>query len=168
MDTLVDTNILIYRYDAEAPHQQSVAHALLRQGLDQCSLVLAHQSIVEFVAVARRPRKRLDGATRPLLDPAELSREVEFMLNSFPILLPTQDTVRLALRGMSAYQLAWYDAHLWAYAEQNSIPEILSEDFQHGRWYGDVRVRNPFEERPEMVHQELAPYDADHRRRRHA
>jgi predicted nucleic acid-binding protein len=37
-----------------------------------------------------------------------------------------------------------FDAHLWAYAEVNGIPEILSEDFQHGRYYGSVRVVDPF------------------------
>jgi len=49
-----------------------------------------------------------------------------------------------ALRGTAAYQLAWFDAHMWAYAERSGIPEILSEDFQHGRRYGGVRAVNPF------------------------
>jgi predicted nucleic acid-binding protein len=52
--------------------------------------------------------------------------------------------VRMALRGMAAYQLSWFDAHLWAYAEHYGLPEILSEDFEHGRLYGNVRIRNPF------------------------
>ena len=47
-------------------------------------------------------------------------------------------------RGMAAYQLAWFDAHLWAYAECLGLPEILSEDFQEGRMYGKVRIVNPF------------------------
>ncbi len=46
--------------------------------------------------------------------------------------------------GMAAYRFAWYDAHLWAHAEHYGLPEILSEDFEHGRRYGTVRVRNPF------------------------
>ena len=45
---------------------------------------------------------------------------------------------------MAAYQLSWFDAHMWAYAEHYGLPEILSEDFEHGRIYGGVRVRNPF------------------------
>ncbi|HRI63274.1 MAG TPA: hypothetical protein PK156_03530 [Polyangium sp.] len=39
--------------------------------------------------------------------------------------------------------LSWFDAHLWAYAEHNGIAEILSEDFQAERTYGNVRIRNP-------------------------
>jgi predicted nucleic acid-binding protein len=53
--------------------------------------------------------------------------------------------LRLALRGMAAYRLSWFDAHLWAYAEYFGLEELLSEDFQHGRQYGTVRVTNPFE-----------------------
>jgi predicted nucleic acid-binding protein len=48
------------------------------------------------------------------------------------------------LRGAATYQLPWFDAHLWAYAERFGIPEILSEDFQDGRRYGAVRIVNPF------------------------
>jgi predicted nucleic acid-binding protein len=39
-------------------------------------------------------------------------------------------------------ETAWYDALMWAYADV--LTEILSEDFQHGRLYGHVRVVNPF------------------------
>jgi predicted nucleic acid-binding protein len=60
------------------------------------------------------------------------------------VLYPNSSVIRTALRGAAAYQLPWYDAHLWAYAEVHGIPEILSEDFQHGRLYGTVRVLNPF------------------------
>jgi predicted nucleic acid-binding protein len=45
---------------------------------------------------------------------------------------------------MAAYQLSWFDAHLWAAAEYFGMEEILSEDFQDGRRYGTVRIRNPF------------------------
>lgn len=40
----------------------------------------------------------------------------------------------------AAYELSWFDAHLWAYAE----PRLLSEDFEHGRLFGTVEVVDPF------------------------
>jgi predicted nucleic acid-binding protein len=40
--------------------------------------------------------------------------------------------------------LSWFDAHLWAYAEHYGLSELLSEDFEHGRVYGAVRVTDPF------------------------
>jgi predicted nucleic acid-binding protein len=52
--------------------------------------------------------------------------------------------VREAVRGCSAYQMNWFDAHLWAYAEYYGLSEILTEDLQHDRYYGSVHVLNPF------------------------
>ena len=46
--------------------------------------------------------------------------------------------------GCAAYQLSWFDAHLWAYAEHYGLQEILTEDLQHDRLYGTVRAVNPF------------------------
>lgn len=65
-------------------------------------------------------------------------------LSIFEVLYPNDAIVRTALRGAAAYQLSWLDAHLWAYAEHYGLSELLSEDFQHGRLYGSVRVTNPF------------------------
>lgn len=33
---------------------------------------------------------------------------------------------------------------MWAYAEVYGLEELVSEDFQHERQYGSVRVVNPF------------------------
>jgi predicted nucleic acid-binding protein len=33
---------------------------------------------------------------------------------------------------------------MWACAELHGLEELISEDFQHDRLYGTVRVRNPF------------------------
>ena len=41
-------------------------------------------------------------------------------------------------------QLSWSDAQLWAYAEHYGLAELISEDFQHDRICGTVRVVNPF------------------------
>jgi len=48
------------------------------------------------------------------------------------------------LRGAAAYQLSWFDAHLWAYADYFGLEKIVSEDSQHDRRYGAVKARNPF------------------------
>ncbi len=66
------------------------------------------------------------------------------MLNQFPVPYPDETLLRTALRGAAAYRLPWFDAHLWAYAEHFGIRELMSEDFQHDRHYGTVRIRNPF------------------------
>jgi predicted nucleic acid-binding protein len=65
-------------------------------------------------------------------------------MSQFTVLYPTEGLVRTALRGSAAYGLSWFDAHLWAYAEFYGLSELFSEDFEHRRMYGSVRVVNPF------------------------
>ncbi|MGH7898028.1 MAG: PIN domain-containing protein [Candidatus Binatia bacterium] len=140
MARLVDTNVLVYRFDPRFPDKQARATELLRFGIEEGSARIAHQAIVEFVAAVTRALP--DGST--LLPPDEARREAEELLDQFDVLYPSEPLVRLAIRGASTYQLGWFDAHMWAYAEHYAIPELVSEDFQHGRLYGTVRIVNPF------------------------
>jgi predicted nucleic acid-binding protein len=139
---LVDTNVLVYRFDARFPEKQRIATELLRNGIADGSLRLPHQAIVEFVAAVTRPSK----AGAPLLDPDEARLEAEAFLNQFEVLYPTTALVRTALRAAAAYRLPWFDAHLWAYAEHYGLKELISEDFVDGDLIGSVLIRNPFAE----------------------
>ena len=139
---LVDTKVLVHRFDARFPDKQRLATEVLRSGIADGSVFLPHQAIIEFVAVASHP---LDGGA-PLLDATDARREAEELLSQFDVLFPDEELIRIALRGAAAYQLAWFDAHMWAYPERYGLGELLSEDFQHGRLYGTVEVVNPFVE----------------------
>jgi predicted nucleic acid-binding protein len=137
---LVDTNVLVYRFDPRFPEKQRRATELLRAGIAEDSIRLPHQALVEFVAAVTRPTP----AGTPLLAPDEARREAEELLSQFEVLYPTEALVRTALRGAAAYRLSWFDAHLWAYAEHYGLAELCSEDFQHDRLYGNVHAVNPF------------------------
>jgi predicted nucleic acid-binding protein len=138
--SLVDANVLVYRFDSRFPAKQKAAEDLLFQGIADGTLRVPHQAIVEFVSAVTRPL----GKDAPLLEPAEARREAEELLAQFDILYPNESVLRTALRGAAAYQLAWYDAHMWAYAEVYGMRELISEDFSHGRLYGSVRAVDPF------------------------
>ncbi len=140
MAHLVDTNVLVYRYDPRFPEKQARARKLLRAGIADGTARLAHQALVEFVAAVTRPLPK----TPPLLTPEEARREAEELLAQLEILYPVEALFRLAIRGAATYQLSWFDAHMWAYAEHYSLPLLYSEDFQHDRVYGTVRIVNPF------------------------
>lgn len=141
MAALVDTNVLVYRFDPRFPEKQQAAADLLRVGIADGSLHLAHQAIVEFLPAVSRS---IDDDGTPMLEPADARREAEELLSQFEVLFPDADLVRIALRGMAAYELSWWDAHMWAYAERFGLSELLSEDFQTGRLYGTVQIVNPF------------------------
>jgi len=139
---LIDTNLLVYRFDPRDPLKQQIAADVLRAGLADGSAVLAHQSVLEFVAAVSRPNRELSG--EPILARVDALLEAESLARQFPVLYPDAEVLNTALRGCAIYQFSWFDAHLWAYAERFGLPEILSEDFEHGRHYGKVRVVNPF------------------------
>ena len=140
MAALVDTNVLVYRFDARFPAKQRVATDLLRRGIVQDSIRLPHQALVEFVAVVTRPL----GSSPPLLSAFEARREAEELMSQFEVFYPNDAVLRTALRGAAAYELSWFDAHLWAYAEHYGLGQLVSEDFSHDRLYGTVRIVNPF------------------------
>lgn len=139
MAALVDTNILVYRFDDRFAEKQKIATEILRRGIIEDSVRLPHQAIIEFVAAVTRPIRG-----HVILQQADALREAEEFLRQFTVLYPNEAILRNAVRGCAAYQLNWFDAHLWAYAECYSLPEILTEDLQQDRLYGTVRVVNPF------------------------
>jgi predicted nucleic acid-binding protein len=138
---LVDTNVLVYRFDPRFPDKQVRAQELLRSAILDDSVRVAHQAVVEFVAAVSRP---IAPGRAPLLPLLDAIREAEELLAQFTVLYPDEHVLRLALRGAAAYQLGWFDAHMWAYAEHFGLVELWTEDFQHGRLYGSVRAVNPF------------------------
>ena len=140
MASLVDTNVLVYRFDPRFPEKQRIATGLLRAGIASGTLFLPHQALLEFVSAVTRSA----GRDAPLLSLDDARREAEEMLAQFDILYPDTELVRIALRGSAAYQLAWFDAHMWAYAERFGLTELFTEDFEHGRLYGTVQAVNPF------------------------
>jgi predicted nucleic acid-binding protein len=137
--SLVDTNIMVYCYDPSDARKRAIARDVLRRGATTSILRIPHQAMVEFVNAVT---KRRPGG--PLLSRDEAWRQAEDFLNEFQILYPNESVIRTAILGMAAYKFSWYDAHLWAYAEHYGLSELISEDFEHGRKYGMVRVRNPF------------------------
>jgi len=138
---LVDTNILVYRFDSRFPGKQARAIELLRTGVAEDSIRVPHQALIEFIAATTKPLAR-NGPS--LLSPDDARREMEEMLVQFEVLYPDEELLRIAIRGAATYRLSWFDAHMWAYAERFGLETLWSEDFEDGRLYGRVRAKDPF------------------------
>lgn len=136
---LVDTNILVYRFDNRFPYKQRIATEILRRGIVEDSIRVPHQAIIEFVAAVTRPIRG-----HAILAQHDALREAEEFLTQFEVLYPNETILRNAIRGCATYLLNWFDAQIWSYAEYHGIPELWTEDLQHNRVYGTVRISNPF------------------------
>jgi predicted nucleic acid-binding protein len=95
---LLDTNVLVYRFDSRFPAKRKIATDILRRGISEDSVRLPHQAIIEFVAAVTRPIRG-----HAILKQADALREAEEFLNQFTVLYPNEAIVRDAARGCAAY-----------------------------------------------------------------
>ena len=116
---MLDTNILVYRFDNRFPEKQKIAIGILRRGIVENSVRVPHQAIIEFIAaVATSIRGYV------VLSLADALRDAEEFLLQFTVLYPNEAIVRNAIRGCATYQLSWFYAHLWSYAEHDGLSEL--------------------------------------------
>jgi len=113
---LVDTSLLVYRFDPRFPKKQMRATELLRIGVADDSIRVPHQALMEFVAATTKPLTR-NGPS--LLSPDDARRELEEMLVQFEVLDPDEELVRVAIRGAATYRLSWFDAHVWKHENED-------------------------------------------------
>ena len=94
---LVDTNVLVYRFDPRFPDKQARATELLRAGVTDDSIRVPHQALIEFIAATTKPLTR-NGPS--ILPPDDARREMEEMLVQFEVLYPDEELVNLLRRAM--------------------------------------------------------------------
>jgi predicted nucleic acid-binding protein len=131
----LDTNILVYSYDASDPRKQSIAQELTRRALAG-EYIISVQVLSEFAST-------LLHKISPAATPEQLISILD-ALAPIKTISPDQETVRRAVEARSAYGLHFYDAMIIAAAEQAACTRIWSEDLNPGQQYFGVRVENPF------------------------
>lgn len=136
---LVDTNILLYAYDPGEPGKQPQAAAVLDRLATLRLGVLTPQVLAEFfVNVTRK--------VEPPLSVKQAYDRIQNYLLSWEVLDLTGPIVLEAVRGVSTYKMAYWDAQIWALARLHQIPIIFTEDFNVGAVIEGVRFENPFGE----------------------
>ncbi len=136
-DILVDTNVLVYAFDPRDRQKQEQARAAIEQLVPIGRAVLSVQCLTEFF---RTVRWRLPDP----LGPDDALLEVTRLARTCRILDMTTQVVLEGCRASNLYQMALWDALIWASAKVNQIPEVLTEDADHDRILEGVRFLNPF------------------------
>ena len=131
----LDTNVLVYAYDASNPEKQRIARDLLRSGVAG-KLVISTQVLAEFAAVM----------LHKISPPASANAVMEGLdsLATIRLIGADVDLVRRAVEARTSYGLHFYDGMIVAAAERAGCERILSEDFNAGQNYFGVTVANPF------------------------
>ena len=134
---LIDTNVLLYAYDAGDRLRHDVALRVLRHLEQTGTGRFSVQCLAEFFSVSTRKLK-------PPMTPADALQEIELISRSFPVFDLSVPVVTEAARGVRDHHMAYYDAQLWATARLHQVPIIFSEDFTNGQVIEGVRFVNPF------------------------
>jgi predicted nucleic acid-binding protein len=134
---VVDTNVLLYAYDRGEPSKQPQALALLDHLAVNGLGVMTSQVLAEFFVNAT---KRL----QPPLTTEEAYGCIQNYLLSWEILDITGPIVLEAVRGVRTYQMAYWDAQIWASAKMSQVPVVFSENFGQRVIIEGVRFVNPF------------------------
>ena len=129
MSIFLDTNIIIYAFLED--HRQAAARICLEQ-----DFVISAQVLNEFVNVMhkkyRLPWDKINEAKRIVCN-----RAIEIL----PLNKETNDAATLIAQ---IHKTSFYDALIISIAIEADCSELLSEDMQHGRTFGRLRVTNPF------------------------
>jgi predicted nucleic acid-binding protein len=133
-ERFLDTNILLYAYDLDAPVKRAVAQSFLEQAWQQPGRIAISVQVLQEFYVNFVRKGRL---------PAEASALVgDFSL--WPVIDNSLAVFRLGLALQARWQLSLWDAMILGAAQTSGARELLSEDFNHGQDYGGIRVVNPF------------------------
>ena len=133
---LVDTNVLIYSYDRSDQVKQKRAREVLDWLVSTGGGVLSTQILAEFFwTLSRKLSERFPAR--------EAYAQLEKQAHAWRVMSMTPAIVLEAARGAVHYQLALWDAQIWATARLNQVPTVFTEDFEDGRRLEGVYFVNP-------------------------
>lgn len=133
----LDTNVFVYSFDTNSPKKAAIARELIQSALETGKGIVSYQVVQEFFNVA----------LRRFTHPMSLADAEQYLSITFRPLVAVNASTSLygeALRLHDNHRISWYDALIVACASEGECDILYSEDFQHGRSFGSVKVRNPF------------------------
>ncbi len=133
-ERFLDTNILLYGYDLDAPEKRHIAQSLIEQAwLQPGRTAISVQVLQEFHVNFIRKGHSAEEASALIVN-----------FYHWPVIDNTLPLFRHGLALQSRWQLSLWDAMILAATQASGARELLSEDMNHGQDYGGVRVVNPF------------------------
>ncbi len=133
----LDTNILVYSFDASAPQKQQIAKVLIQEALRTQNGTISTQIVQEFLNVA----------LRKFAHPMSISEGEEYLSTVLLPLCrhtPSIAFYQRALQIQEEARYSWYDSLVVTAAVDLRCEVLFSEDMQHGRIVQGVKIINPF------------------------
>jgi len=134
--SFVDTNVLVYCFDAGEPAKRKRALAILEGDIDVGDLVLSTQVLQEFYVTVTRKLKRPLAPQDALAAVQDLAR--------LPVVQIDLAMVLASISDCQKHVLSLWDTLVLHAAITAGCERVLTEDLQHGFTFGPLRVENPF------------------------
>ena len=136
MRVFVDTNVLVYLFDAQDPAKQQRARDVIADLVRERALVVSSQVLSELsVTVTRKLAEPLppEQAPRTLAD-----------LAAFPVIAVDATLVQRAAGRSASESISHWDALIVEAAAEAGADTLCTEDLQPGSGYRGVTVADPF------------------------
>ena len=130
----LDTNILLYAYDLDAPAKRAVALRLVEQGWTAPGDTAISVQVLQEMHV---------NFGRRGVSPTKATRIVRDFID-WPVVDNTLELLEVALNDQARWNISLWDALILAAARVSGASELITEDLNYGQDYGGVRVLNPF------------------------
>lgn len=134
--SFVDTNVLVYAYDADEKPKQARSKELLEQLGKAGKIVLSTQVLQEFYVTVTRK------LARPL--PMESGLEALEAWAILPVVRIDTELIVEAARLSRQSRISFWDALILRAAVAGGCERVLSEDLQNGFVHEGLHVENPF------------------------
>jgi predicted nucleic acid-binding protein len=131
---LLDTNILGYAYDLDAPDKRCVALQLLEQAREEPEDYAISVQVLQELQV-NLAKHGVDSHT---------AKQIIHDYAGWQVIDNTLTLLLSGLEEQSRWQLSLWDALILAAARASGATELISEDFSHGQDYAGIRAINPF------------------------
>jgi predicted nucleic acid-binding protein len=132
----VDTNILVYAFDASAGKKYTQASQLIQALWENGNGCLSIQVLQElYVNITRKIANPVDSST---------AKQIIADLSQWRMHTPDSSNLLRAIDLLNKYKLSFWDAMVVESAISLGCKQLISEDFTHGRRFGDIQVINPF------------------------
>lgn len=138
---LVDTNILVYSYDASEPDKQKVCSSMLKKvWMGEVSYAIALQNLSEFYVIVT---KKIENPI-PDRTARKIVRDV-IDFNNWNVIDLNEDSLLMGIDLSIRYNIHYWDALLCAVMKSNGITNVYTEntkDFEKVPW---IKALNPMD-----------------------
>jgi len=133
----LDTNILVYSFDAREPARRDKAQKLIELALESGTGVISWQVVQEFLNVS------LHKWEIPMLL-ADAQEYLHTALLPLCKVYPSSEIWSVALRIAEESRYRFYDSLIVASASAGGASILYSEALQQGRKFSEMEIQNPF------------------------